>query len=127
MAYSKEVLDHFNNPRNVGEMNEEDKNVGTSVVGAPACGDVLQFSIKIKDGKIEDAKFKAFGCGSAIASSSYLTEQVMGKTIDEAMQITNQEIAQALALPPIKWHCSILAQEAIRDAVDNYKLKNVVV
>ncbi len=124
MAYSKQVLDHFNNPKNVGEMDENAPDTGISIVGAPSCGDVLQFSIKIENDVIKDAKFKAFGCGSAIASSSYLTQEVIGKTIDQAMEITNKKIAQALALPPIKWHCSVLAEEAIKTAVDNYKKKS---
>lgn len=123
MAYSKEVLEHFNNPKNVGEMDEDAQDTGVSVVGAPACGDVLQFSIKIEGNKIKDAKFKAFGCGSAIASSSYLTQKVIGKTLDEAEQISNKSIAQALALPPIKWHCSVLAEEAVKTAIENYKKK----
>jgi nitrogen fixation NifU-like protein len=124
MAYSKEVLDHFKNPRNVGQLDENDENTGTSIVGAPSCGDVLQFSIKIEDGKIVDAKFKAFGCGSAIASSSYLTQQVIGKTVEEAMEIHNEDIASALSLPPIKWHCSVLAEDAIKGSIKNYKEKN---
>ena len=123
MAYGKKVLDHFNNPRNVGEMDEKAKNTGVTVVGAPSCGDVVEFSIKIEDNKIKDAKFKAFGCGSAIASSSYLTEQVVGKTLEEASQINNKDIASALALPPIKWHCSVLAEEAIKGAIKNYQGK----
>jgi len=123
MAYSKEVLEHFNNPKNVGEMDENAQDTGVSIVGAPACGDVLQFSVKIEDDRIKDAKFKAFGCGSAIASSSYLTQKVIGKTLEEAAQISNKSIAQALALPPIKWHCSVLAQEAIKGAIENYKKK----
>ena len=124
MAYGKEVLDHFNNPRNVGQMDEEDLDTGVSIVGAPACGDVLQFSIKVQNGRIIDAKFKAFGCGSAIASSSYLTEKVMGKTLEEAKQIHNKDIAAALSLPPIKWHCSVLAEDAITGAIKNYEAKN---
>lgn len=123
MAYGKKVLDHFNNPRNVGEMDEKAKNTGVTVVGAPSCGDVVEFSIKIEDNKIKDAKFKAFGCGSAIASSSYLTEEVIGKTLEEAKQISNKDIASALALPPIKWHCSVLAEEAIKGAIKNYQEK----
>lgn len=126
MAYSKEVLKHFNNPSNVGQMDENAADTGVSIVGAPSCGDVLQFSIQIEDNKIKCAKFKAFGCGSAIASSSYLTEQVIGKTLDEALQINNKDIASALALPPIKWHCSVLAQEAIKGAIDNYKQKQTL-
>ena len=124
MAYGKNVLDHFNEPRNVGEMDENAEDTGVSIVGAPSCGDVLQFSIRIKDGVIEDAKFKAFGCGSAIASSSYLTEQVKGKNLDEALAINNKDIASALALPPIKWHCSILAEDAIKGAIAHYKSKS---
>lgn len=123
MAYGKEVLDHFNNPRNIGSMDENDARTGVHIVGAPSCGDVLQFCIKVEDGKIVDAKFKAFGCGSAIASSSYLTEQVIGKTLEEAMEINNKDIARALALPPIKWHCSVLAEDAIKGSIDNYKSK----
>jgi len=123
MAYSKKVLDHFNNPKNVGNMDENANNTGVSIVGAPACGDVLEFSIEIENDKIKDAKFKAFGCGSAIASSSYLTEQVIGKTLEEAGSITNKHIAQELALPPIKWHCSVLAEEAIKNAIEHYKSK----
>jgi len=125
MAYSKEVLEHFNNPKNVGELDENDKNTGISIVGAPACGDVLKFSFKVdENGIIIEAKFLAFGCGSAIASSSYLTEQVIGKTVQEAKQITNKEISQALALPPIKYHCSVLAQEAVEKAAQNLQQKN---
>ena len=123
MAYSKEVLEHFNFPKNVGEMDEKAKDTGVSVVGAPSCGDVLQFSIKIDNNIIKDAKFKAFGCGSAIASSSYLTQEVIGKTIEQALDINNKSIASALALPPIKWHCSVLAEEAIRNAISNYQEK----
>lgn len=124
MAYSKKVIDHFKNPRNVGLMDKNSKETGVSLVGAPECGDALQFSIKIKDGKIEDAKFKAFGCASAIASSSHLTEEVKGKTVEEAMQINNKDIATHLSLPPIKYHCSVLAEEAIKNAIQNYKEKN---
>lgn len=124
MAYSDKVLKHFNNPENVGELDGNKKNVGMSIVGAPSCGDVLQFSIEVEDGVIKDAKFKTFGCGSAIASSSYLTSQVKGKTIEEARAIKNQDIAQALELPPIKFHCSVLAEDAIKIAIDDYEEKN---
>lgn len=123
MAYSKEVLEHFNNPQNVGEMDANAPDTGVSVVGAPSCGDVLQFSIKIKDGRIVDSKFKAFGCGSAIASSSLLTQKVIGRNIEEAEKITNEDIAKELSLPPIKLHCSVLAREAIQEAIKNYKNK----
>lgn len=123
MAYSDKLLDHFNNPRNTGEMDEKEKNVGFSIVGSPSCGDVLKFSIKVQDDKIIDAKFLAFGCGSAIASSSLLTEKVIGKTLNEAHDITNKEIASELELPPIKMHCSILAEEAIKEAIQNYNKK----
>ncbi len=121
MAYNKDVLFHFNNPQNVGSFDESDSNIGIGVVGAPSCGDVLKFSIKVDDnGIIVEAKFKAFGCGSAIASSSYLTTQVIGKKIEEALKIDNKAIAQALSLPPVKYHCSVLASEAITEAVQNY-------
>lgn len=123
MAYGKKVLDHFENPRNVGKLDENSENVGTMVVGAPSCGDVMEFSIKVKDGVIDDAKFMTFGCGSAIASSSYLSEEVKGKTIEEALAIKNKDIAQALALPPVKWHCSVLAEDAIKGAIANFKSK----
>lgn len=123
MAYNKKVLEHFNSPKNVGEMDEKAENTGVSIVGAPSCGDVLQFSIQIDNNIIKDAKFKAFGCGSAIASSSYLTQEVIGKTIEEALEIDNKSIANALALPPIKWHCSVLAEEAIKNAITNYQEK----
>ena len=125
MAYSDKVLDHYENPRNVGSFNKEDSNVGTGMVGAPACGDVMKLQIKMgEDGIIEDAKFKTYGCGSAIASSSLLTEWVKGKNIDEAFKITNQEIAEELTLPPVKIHCSVLAEDAIKAAVQDYKDKN---
>ena len=125
MAYSKEVLDHFQNPRNVGSLNKEDKDVGTGIVGAPACGDVMKLQIKVNNsGVIEDAKFKTFGCGSAIASSSLITEWVKGKSIDEANSIKNTEIANHLALPPVKIHCSVLAEDAIKAAIADYKDKN---
>ena len=125
MTYSKELLDHYEKPRNVGSMNKEDKDVGTGLVGAPACGDVMKLQIKVGDkGVIEDAKFKTFGCGSAIASSSLITEWVKGKNIDEANKIKNTEIANHLALPPVKIHCSVLAEDAIKAAISNYKEKN---
>ena len=121
MAYSDKVLDHYENPRNVGTMDTEDPNVGTGMVGAPACGDVMRLQIQVSDdGVIEDAKFKTYGCGSAIASSSLLTEWVKGKTIEEAQQIKNSEIAEELALPPVKVHCSVLAEDAIKAAVKDY-------
>ena len=125
MTYSKKLLDHYENPRNVGSMDKEDKDVGTGLVGAPACGDVMKLQIKVGDeGVIEDAKFKTFGCGSAIASSSLITEWVKGKNIDEANKIKNTEIANHLALPPVKIHCSVLAEDAIKAAISNYKEKN---
>ena len=125
MTYSKKLLDHYENPRNVGSMNKEDKDVGTGLVGAPACGDVMKLQIKVGDeGVIEDAKFKTFGCGSAIASSSLITEWVKGKNIDESNKIKNTEIANHLALPPVKIHCSVLAEDAIKAAILNYKEKN---
>jgi nitrogen fixation NifU-like protein len=124
MAYSDKVLDHYENPRNVGTMNNADKDVGTGMVGAPACGDVMRLQIKVSDeGVIEDAKFKTYGCGSAIASSSLLTEWVKGKTLEEAQQIKNSEIAEELALPPVKVHCSVLAEDAIKAAVNDYTQK----
>ena len=125
MTYSKKLLDHYENPRNVGSMDKENKDVGTGLVGAPACGDVMKLQIKVGDeGVIEDAKFKTFGCGSAIASSSLVTEWVKGKKIDEANKIKNTEIANHLALPPVKIHCSVLAEDAIKAAISNYKDKN---
>ena len=124
MAYSKELLDHYEKPRNVGSMDKKSENVGTGLVGAPACGDVMKLQIKVNDkGVIEDAKFKTFGCGSAIASSSLITEWVKGKNIDEANKIKNTEIAQHLALPPVKIHCSVLAEDAIKAAIEDYKSK----
>jgi nitrogen fixation NifU-like protein len=124
MAYSEEVLDHYENPRNVGALNKKDETVGTGLVGAPACGDVLKLQIKVDDnGVIVDAKFKAFGCGSAIASSSLVSEWVKGKGLDEALAIKNTEIAQHLSLPPVKLHCSMLAEDAIKAAVNDYKNK----
>jgi nitrogen fixation NifU-like protein len=123
MAYSDKVLDHYENPRNVGKMDSNDENVGTGMVGAPACGDVMKLQIKVKDGIITDAKFKTYGCGSAIASSSLVTEWVKGKTLEQAGQIKNAEIAEELALPPVKIHCSILAEDAIKAAIKDYELK----
>ena len=124
MAYSDKVLDHYENPRNVGALDKDDKGVGTGMVGAPACGDVMRLQIKVSDeGVIEDAKFKTYGCGSAIASSSLLTEWVKGKTLEEAQQIKNSEIAEELALPPVKIHCSVLAEDAIKAAVNDYTKK----
>ncbi len=124
MAYGEKVLDHYENPRNVGTLDKEDTNVGTGMVGAPACGDVMKLQIKVgQNGVIEDAKFKTYGCGSAIASSSLLTEWVKGKTLDEASQIKNSDIAEELALPPVKIHCSVLAEDAIRAAIDDYQGK----
>jgi nitrogen fixation NifU-like protein len=124
MAYSEKVLDHYENPRNVGSMDKADAHVGTGMVGAPACGDVMKLQIKVNDdGIIEDAKFKTYGCGSAIASSSLVTEWVKGKTLDEALAIRNTQIAEELALPPVKIHCSILAEDAIKAAVADIKSK----
>lgn len=125
MAYGEKVIDHYENPRNVGSMDKADDSVGTGLVGAPACGDVMKLQIKVSaNGVIEDAKFKTFGCGSAIASSSLITEWVKGKTVDEAMSIKNTEIAEYLALPPVKIHCSVLAEDAIKAAVTDYKSKH---
>jgi len=123
MAYSTQVLDHYENPRNVGKLDKSDVSVGTGLVGAPACGDVLQLQIKVENNIITDAKFKTYGCGSAIASSSLVTEWVKGKTLDEAGAIKNTEIAQELALPPVKIHCSILAEDAIKAALADYQEK----
>ncbi|MBL6685513.1 MAG: Fe-S cluster assembly scaffold IscU [Methylophilaceae bacterium] len=124
MAYSNKVLDHYENPRNVGSLDKEDPNVGTGMVGAPACGDVMKLQIKVSDaGLIEDAKFKTYGCGSAIASSSLVTEWLKGKTIDEAAEIKNSAIAEELELPPVKIHCSVLAEDAIKAAVADLKSK----
>jgi len=124
MAYSDKVLDHYENPRNVGKLDDSDASVGTGMVGAPACGDVMRLQIKVNDdGVIEDAKFKTYGCGSAIASSSLLTEWVKGKNLDEAEQIRNTEIAEELALPPVKIHCSVLAEDAIKAAVKDLREK----
>lgn len=125
MAYSDKVLDHYDNPRNVGKMDADDAQVGTGMVGAPACGDVMRLQIKVDDnGVIEDAKFKTYGCGSAIASSSLLTEWVKGRTLDEAGAIKNTEIAEELALPPVKIHCSVLAEDAIKAAIKDFKDKH---
>ena len=127
MAYSDKVLDHYENPRNVGSFDKGDESVGTGMVGAPACGDVMKLQIKVnKDGIIEDARFKTYGCGSAIASSSLVTEWVKGKTLDEAATIKNTQIAEELSLPPVKIHCSILAEDAIKAAVADYKKKRSV-
>ena len=124
MAYSEKVLDHYNNPRNVGSYKKGEEGVGVGLVGAPSCGDVLQLSIKVEDGIITDARFKTYGCGSAIASSSLVTEWVKGMHIDEACQLKNSQIAEELALPPVKIHCSILAEDAIKAAVADYKAKH---
>lgn len=124
MAYSKKVIDHYEKPRNVGSFDKEETNIGTGLVGAPACGDVMKLQIKVNDqGVIEDAKFKTFGCGSAIASSSLVTEWVKGKTLEQAACIRNTEIAHHLALPPVKIHCSILAEDAIKAAIEDYRAK----
>jgi nitrogen fixation NifU-like protein len=124
MAYSDKVLDHYENPRNVGKLDKSDKHVGTGVVGAPECGDVMKLQIRVNDdGVIEDAKFKTFGCGSAIASSSLATEWVKGKTVDEALEIKNTDIVEELSLPPVKIHCSVLAEDAIRAALADYRDK----
>ena len=124
MAYSDQVVDHYENPRNVGKLDKTDPSVGTGLVGAPACGDVLQLQIKVEDNVITDAKFKTYGCGSAIASSSLVTTWLKGKTLTEANEIKNTEIAEELALPPVKIHCSILAEDAIKAALADYKSKN---
>jgi len=125
MAYSDKVLDHYENPRNVGKMDDKSSNVGTGMVGAPACGDVMRLQIQVSDdGIIEDAKFKTYGCGSAIASSSLVTEWVKGMSLDEASEIKNTQLAEELALPPVKVHCSVLAEDAIKAAIQDYKEKN---
>jgi len=126
MAYSEKLIDHFENPKNVGTLDKEEKNVGTGLVGAPECGDVMRLQIQVNDetGVIEDAKFKTFGCGSAIASSSLATEWLKGKSIDEALEIDNMDIVEELALPPVKIHCSVLAEDAIKGAIEDYKAKN---
>ncbi len=121
MAYSKKLLDHYENPQNVGSFDKAEKNIGTGLVGAPACGDVMKLQIKVEDGVIKDARFKTFGCGSAIASSSLATEWIKGQSIDQAAKITNKEIAQELSLPPVKIHCSVLAEEAIKAAIEDYR------
>ena len=123
MAYSDKVLDHYNHPRNVGSLDKEDKDVGTGVVGAPECGDVMKLQIQVEGDRIVDAKFKTFGCGSAIASSSLATEWIKGKTVDEALGIKNTDIVEELSLPPVKIHCSVLAEDAIKSAVADYKKK----
>ena len=126
MSYSEKVIDHYENPRNVGSFEKDDPEVGTGMVGAPACGDVMKLQIKVgDDGIIKDARFKTYGCGSAIASSSLITEWVKGKTLDEAATIKNSEIAEELALPPVKIHCSILAEDAIKAAIDNYRKRKL--
>jgi nitrogen fixation NifU-like protein len=126
MGYSKKVIDHYENPRNVGTLDKDDKNIGTGLVGAPACGDVMRLQIKVNnDGIIEDAKFKTFGCGSAIASSSLVTEWIKYKKIEEAQQITNKEIVEELSLPPVKVHCSVLAEDAVKAAIDDYLKKQI--
>ena len=124
MAYSDKVIDHYENPRNVGSFEDDDSSVGTGMVGAPACGDVMRLQLKVKDGRIEDARFKTYGCGSAIASSSLVTEWVKGNTLEEASSIKNMDIAEELALPPVKVHCSVLAEDAIKAAIDDYTKKN---
>ena len=124
MAYSAQVIDHYENPRNVGKMDAGDINVGTGMVGAPACGDVMKLQIRVEDGIIQDAKFKTYGCGSAIASSSLVTEWVKGKTLDQAATIKNTQIAEELSLPPVKIHCSILAEDAIKAAIEDYRKKH---
>ena len=125
MAYSKEVIDHYENPRNVGTLDKEDESVGTGLVGAPACGDVMRLQIRVSDnGTISDAKFKTYGCGSAIASSSLVTEMIKGMTLETALEVKNSEIAEHLSLPPVKIHCSVLAEDAIKAAIEDYKSKN---
>jgi nitrogen fixation NifU-like protein len=124
MAYSEKVIEHYENPRNVGSMDQDDDSVGTGLVGAPACGDVMRLQIRVNDaGVIEDAKFKTFGCGSAIASSSLATEWIKGKTVEEAAKIQNSQIAEELSLPPVKIHCSVLAEDAIKSAIEDFKKK----
>lgn len=126
MAYSDKVVDHYNNPRNVGSLDKAATDVGTGIVGAPECGDVMKLQIQVKDGIVQDAKFKTFGCGSAIASSSLATEWLKGKTLDEAMEIKNTQIVEELSLPPVKIHCSVLAEDAIKAAIADYKKKATV-
>jgi len=123
LAYSEKVLEHYEHPRNVGSLDKDDPSVGTGMVGAPACGDVMKLQIRVEEGIITDAKFKTYGCGSAIASSSLVTEWVKGKTLDQAAEIKNSEIAEELALPPVKIHCSILAEDAVKAAIHDYQLK----
>ncbi len=123
MAYSEKVIDHYENPRNVGALDKKDPKVGTGIVGAPACGDVMKLQIKVEDGVIVDAKFKTYGCGSAIASSSLVTEWVKGMAVDEATKIQNKQIAEELSLPPVKIHCSVLAEDAIKAAIEDYRRK----
>ena len=123
MAYSDKVLDHYNNPRNVGKFDPNEENIGTGMVGAPACGDVMRLQIEVEEGIITDAKFKTYGCGSAIASSSLVTEMVKGMTLDEASAVKNMDIVEELALPPVKIHCSVLAEDAIKSAIKDYKSK----
>src|SRR5690606_25702966 len=123
MAYSNKVIDHYENPRNVGSLDKDDEAVGTGIVGAPACGDVMKLQIRVEDGVIKDARFKTYGCGSAIASSSLVTEWVKGMSVDEAMQIRNAQIAEELSLPPVKIHCSVLAEDAIKAAIRDYQQK----
>ena len=127
MAYSEKVIEHYENPRNVGSFDKSDTDIGTGMVGAPACGDVMKLQIKVENGIIKDARFKTYGCGSAIASSSLITEWVKGKTLDEATTIKNSEIAEELSLPPVKIHCSILAEDAIKAAVADYKSKHDII
>jgi nitrogen fixation protein NifU and related proteins len=124
MAYSDKVVDHFNNPRNVGSMDKADPEVGTGIVGAPECGDVMRLQLKVQDGVITDAKFKTFGCGSAIASSSLATEWIKGRTVNDALAISNTQIVEELSLPPVKIHCSVLAEDAIKAAIHDYKTKS---
>lgn len=124
MAYSDKVVDHFNNPRNVGSLDKDSQDVGTGIVGAPECGDVMRLQLRVKDGVIEEARFKTFGCGSAIASSSLATEWVKGRTVDEALTIKNTQIVEELSLPPVKIHCSVLAEDAIKAAIKDYQQKN---
>ena len=126
MAYSKKVIDHYDNPRNVGTLNKDDADVGTGLVGAPACGDVMRLQLKIEEGVITDAKFKTYGCGSAIASSSLVTEWVKGRTLEESKEIKNVDIAKELSLPPVKIHCSVLAEDAIKAAIEDYRRKNAL-
>jgi Fe-S cluster assembly scaffold IscU len=126
MAYSDKVIDHYENPRNVGALDKSDEDVGTGIVGAPACGDVMKLQIKVSDGVITDAKFKTYGCGSAIASSSLVTEWVKGMRVEDAMQIKNSQIAEELSLPPVKIHCSVLAEDAIKAAIADYQKKHTV-